>query len=438
MKSPFSQISRFRQYCIGRILSLLGTMKFPFSQIPGFRQYCIGQILSLLGTGMQCSVLFWYVQSCTNSAFDTTVVFLVNGGAMFLLLPVGGVFADKHDRWNILIISQVVALLQATALGFIALTGAFSLWSITPLSALAGGITGFDAPARRRLKSDLADEKSVDKVIRFYDWIDKTAFTAGFAIGGILIVALPRNTATICFFVNAASYLAALWALLAVRPRGTAKAASKSSHSEPEQGLPILEGLRLICSSWTVFLPVFQTAVVVVFCNRLDPLLPAFAEDGLRNIRATGWLEIAKLVGFTLGGLWMHRYVTKESQLRWSYRTLTALSVVLLIMFTFAREPISASLAMAVASAALLVQGSCGQAVMEISVAPAMRGRVNSWRGSMYWGLDTLVGIPSGWAATSFGVCPVLIAYAAMGTVIALCLWLFAAPRKGAAVSTDN
>ena len=298
---------------------------------------------------MQCVLVPWYVYYQTKSPFALALV-AVTTALSLCLCPYGGVIADKYNRWTILIVSQWVALVQAVVLGLIAMTGAFNLWLVLALNFLAGTITAFEFPARQAFKSELADEDTLAGVIGFYNSVDFTAFAVGQAIGGVMIVSLPSNAATLCFFVNAVSYLAALWALLAVRPQSTLKPAANSASTEPAQTLSIMEGLRLVSSDRLVLALMLQTAIVVLFCKRFDPLLPAFAEEGLKNVAATGWLKVGMVVGAILGGLCMGRIASKQSQLRWSYHMLVALPVVLLVLFAIAREPITASLAVAIVS----------------------------------------------------------------------------------------
>jgi predicted MFS family arabinose efflux permease len=304
----------------------------------------------------------------------------------------------------------------------IALTGAFNLWVVLALNFIAGTITAFEFPARQAFKSELASEDDLAGVIGFYNSVDFTAFALGQAIGGVMIVSLPGNAATLCFFANTASYLAALWALLAVRPKVMDKPDVNQSEDTPT--LSIMEGLRLVRSDRLVLALMLQTAVVVLFCKRFDPLLPAYAEEGLKNVAATGWLKVAMVIGAILGGLWIGRIASKQAQLRWSYHMLVALPVVLLVLFAITREPITASLAVTIVSAVLLIQDSCCLASIQSSVAPSMRGRVISWRVTVNWGLDLMVALPLGWAATVGGVRPVLIACATIGGLVSLALWL--------------
>ncbi len=392
-------------------------------QVPGFSQYCLGQGLSIVGTGMQCVLVPWYVYYQTKSALALALV-AVTTALSLCLCPYGGVIADKYNRWTILVVSQWIALAQAAALGLIALTGAFNLWLVLALNFLAGTITAFEFPARQAFKSELATEDTLAGVIGFYNSVDFTAFALGQAIGGVMIVSLPTNAAMLCFLVNAASYLAALWALLAVRQRAMVKPAVNNLKVESANKLSIMEGLKLVRSDRLVLALMLQTAIVVLFCKRFDPLLPAYAEQGLESIAATGWLKVGMVIGAIIGGLWVGRFATKQSQLRWSYHMLVALPVVLLVLFALAWEPITASLAITIVSAVLLIQDSCCLASIQSSVAPSIRGRVVSWRVTVNWGLDLMVALPLGWAATIGGVRPVLITCATLGGLVALALWL--------------
>jgi hypothetical protein len=385
--------------------------------IPGFGPYCLGQGVSIIGTGMQCVLVPWFVYVQTQSPLALALVGVTTALSL-CLLPYGGVIADRHGRWGILIISQVVALAQALALGLIALTGTFTLWFVLALNFLAGAITAFEFPARQAFKSELATEDQLPGVLGFYNSVDGTAFAIGQAIGGLMIVYLSWSAASLCFLINAASYLAALGALLAVR-RYSVPTRRVTAADAP--ALSMMAGLRLMGSNRLVLTLVLQTAIVVLFCRRFEAPLPAFAGAGLGDVDAFGWLKVAILVGTIIGGWCMASISDKEQQLRWSYFTLLALPTTLLAAFATSYL-LAASFLLAVAAGVMLVQDSCSLASIQTNVNASMRGRVVSWRGTVNWGLDLAVVLPFGWAATAMGVRPVLMIGAVMGGVAALAL----------------
>src|SRR5262249_28047207 len=151
----------------------------------------------------------------------------------------------------------------------------------------------------------------------------------------------------------------ALWALLAVRKAGQAQL----PHQEEEERLSMLEGLRLIASNRLVLLLMAQTAVVVIFMKRFDPLLPAFAEEGLGNTDITGLLKLGMLVGAIAAWLGTSYLSNSEVHRQWSYRLLVVLPLVLICFAATGHEYVAAG-ALALVSTILLAQESCNVAAL--------------------------------------------------------------------------
>ena len=88
-----------------------------------FRRFFIGQAFSVSGTWMQMVAAAWLVLRLTNDGvalgIDTALAF----GPMLIVGPLGGAFADRHDRRTILLTTQVAFGLLALSLWAIVATG---------------------------------------------------------------------------------------------------------------------------------------------------------------------------------------------------------------------------------------------------------------------------------------------------------------------------
>src|SRR3989440_5474176 len=89
---------------------------------PNFRLFFAGQLVSLTGTWMQSVAQSWLIYRLTGSAVLLGLVGFASQIPVFLLAPLGGAVADRHNRHRILIATQSAAMLLAFALASLTLT----------------------------------------------------------------------------------------------------------------------------------------------------------------------------------------------------------------------------------------------------------------------------------------------------------------------------
>jgi MFS family permease len=113
-----------------------------------FRLYFGGQSISLMGTWMTRLATSWLVYRLTGSAFLLGVVGFAGQIPTFLFAPFAGVWVDRLNRRNVLLVTQALAMLQSFALAALALSHRITIHEIIWLSAFQGTINAFDMPGR--------------------------------------------------------------------------------------------------------------------------------------------------------------------------------------------------------------------------------------------------------------------------------------------------
>ena len=91
-----------------------------------------------------------------NSALALGTVSLAQASAFFLFAPMGGAFADRHDKRRLLFRTQTLLMLSAFTLAGLTATGAVRLWMVVVLAFTSGVLLSFDQPARASLLPLLA------------------------------------------------------------------------------------------------------------------------------------------------------------------------------------------------------------------------------------------------------------------------------------------
>src|SRR5207237_7358444 len=129
----------------------------------------------------------------------------------FLLGPFAGVLSDKFNKHRILIITQSLAMVQATILAVLVLTDTVTIYWILGLSIFLGIVNAFDTPTRQSFVINLIDKREdVSNAIALNSSLFNVARLAGPSIAGLVIAAVGEG---LCFAFNALSYIAVLFSL---------------------------------------------------------------------------------------------------------------------------------------------------------------------------------------------------------------------------------
>src|SRR5438132_10528344 len=103
-----------------------------------FAIFWVGQSISLVGTWMQAFAQGWVVTSLTTSAFALGLVNFASSIPTLVLMPFGGVTADRVERRRILVWTQLAMLILAAAMGVLIATHRLQIWHVYVIALLLG------------------------------------------------------------------------------------------------------------------------------------------------------------------------------------------------------------------------------------------------------------------------------------------------------------
>ena len=126
---------------------------------------------------------------------------------MFLIAPLGGVIADRHNRHRIVIATQTASMILAAILAWLTLTNRVQVWHIFVLAAGLGVVNAFDIPARQSFIVEMVGREDQMNVIALNSTMFNGARIVGPAIAGILVARIGEGW---CFMANAISYIAVI------------------------------------------------------------------------------------------------------------------------------------------------------------------------------------------------------------------------------------
>jgi len=176
---------------------------------------------------MQSVAMSWLVYRLTGSEVLLGTVAFVSQIPMFGVSPFAGVITDRVDRRKLLIVTQVLALVQALVLAALVLLGRVEVWHVLFLSGFIGVVNAFDTPARQAMVPGLVERpEDLPNAIALNSTQFNIARLIGPAIAGLTIRAVGEG---VCFAINAASFICVIAALSMMRlkaherPEGPAK-----------------------------------------------------------------------------------------------------------------------------------------------------------------------------------------------------------------------
>jgi MFS family permease len=167
------------------------------------------------------------------------------------------------------------------------------------LSLLLGFCNAFEIPARQSLLVLLTSKEDLLSAISLNSFTFNSSRVLGPAIAGVLVAAVGEG---VCFAVNAASFVAVIACLLAMR----LAPASPARHESPVEGL--LLGIRYVRSSRPVRSVLMLMAAATVAGTPILVLAPFFADAIFRRGSAGfGILSAAFGLGAVAGTLTLAR-----------------------------------------------------------------------------------------------------------------------------------
>lgn len=395
-----------------------------------YNLYFIGRSVSQFGTWMQRTAVIWVVYSITHSAFLIGVTILAEQFPSFLFSFVGGVAADRYDRYKIIRITQITSMIQATLLAVLVFTGHLLIWAILALSVILGIINAFDVPARQALVNDVvADKADLPNALALTTAMASLAQLLGPALSGIV---LNEFGAAVCFLINAASFGGVIVSLLLMKlPPPQQKKSEKKVITEFAEGFSYLKKVPRI----GVIL--IMLAVVSLLVLPYNTMLPIFAKVIFKGNASTfGYINSFVGVGAVAGTIFLASR-KPGSHLR---RILLVSTIVLGVGLVFFSQ--TENFALAMFFAALIGFGAIAQftvcnIVVQAESAPQMRGRVIGILLMAIFGMMPLGSVVVGAVSEHLGAQPTVLAEGIIALAIALVFAKFLIKDQGEAIPDD-
>lgn len=361
-----------------------------------YRLFFFGQSISLVGTWMQMTANGWLLYRLTHSVFLLGIMGFASQIPTFLLAPVAGVLADRANRHRIIIFTQCLSMIQAFILSVLALTNTIQPWHIIALAVCLGLVNGFDIPTRQSfLVEMIEDREDLGNAIALNSSMVNGARLLGPSIAGILVATVGEG---VCFFINAISYIAVIFALLAmnIKPR---KITSNNGHIL--YGLK--EGYRYVKGFPSIKYILLFLSLVSLMGTSYGVLMPVFAKEIFKgDSRTLGFLIGAAGLGALIGAMYLAARKNTDGLIRIIIFS-AAIFGIGLISFSFSRIFWVSLLLLCVTGFGMMIQMASSNTAIQTLTADDKRGRVMSFYTMAFMGMTPFGSLFAGSLASKIG-----------------------------------
>jgi MFS family permease len=361
-----------------------------------FRLYFGGQSISLIGTWMTRLATSWLVYRLTGSAFLLGVVGFAGQIPTFLFAPFAGVWIDRLNRRQVLLVTQILAMIQSLALAVLTLAGHINIHEIIGLSAFQGLINAFDMPARQAFLVQMVEDKQdLGNAIALNSSMVNLARLLGPSLAGAVIALSGEGY---CFLIDGVSYIAVIASLLAMRLQsGIVKPTVDSMLAQLKEGWAYVSGFAPVRTILLLF------AMVSLMGWPFTVLMPIFAGRILKGGPHT--------LGFLMGAVGIGALVSAVSlALRKSVLGLgrmipiaTASLGVGLFLFGMSRTFWLSLVLMLVCGFGMMQQMAASNTIIQTIVEDNKRGRVMSFYAMAFVGMAPFGSLLAGVLAHAIG-----------------------------------
>jgi MFS family permease len=335
-----------------------------------------GGLVSLTGNRVLSVALPFYVYSETGSTLATAAMVIATIVPSMLFSSVAGVFVDRWNRKQVMVISNFLLALVLLPLLVVSVTG--WLWVVYLVAFLETTLSTFFRSAENALLPRVVEKDRLVPANSLNALNDTLARLTGPALGGILLAA--GNLEIVILFDSISYALAGLLAYFVNTPsqqRHTQSANINGAsfswlkfRNEWRESFTIIRRHRVLASLLIVL------SVVTLGGTMIDPLIAPFVYEVIKgNAAQFGWMLTVQGLGGVVGGLLIGRLTRRGSVTSLFGISCIVIGILLFVMFQ------STSVAFVIVLAFVVGIASVGsrvgsQTLLQENTEDSYRGRV--------------------------------------------------------------
>jgi MFS family permease len=385
-----------------------------------YRLFFSGQGISLVGTWVTRIATSWLVYRLTGSELLLGVVGFAGQIPALILAPFAGVLVDRWDKHKMLVATQVLSMIQSLALALLAIPGIITVTHIILLQLFQGVIQAFDTPTRQSFVVEMLEDKAdLPNAIALNSVMVNLSRIIGPSLGGILIALIGEGW---CFMLDAVSYLAVVWSLLAMRMLRTERRTGGASVMAEFR-----EGLAYVSRFPPARAVLLLLALIAIMGTPYRVLMPAIAELVYHGGPHTfGALMTATGVGAVLGAAWL----AARPSVRGLWRVLgrsSAVFGVALVLFALSHWFVVSLVLLALVGAGMMIAMAAVNTILQTIVEQRLRGRVMAFYAVAFLGTAPIGSLLAGVLADHIGA-PMTILLGGVACLVGAVVFRLALP----------
>ncbi|WP_428230890.1 MFS transporter [Flavobacterium sp.] len=402
---------------------ILNLRTFKAFQSRNYALFFGGQLISRIGMWMQRTAVVWIVYSMTHSTFMLGLTVFAEQFPSFLFSLLGGVVADRNNRYKVLMITQIISALQAVLLTVLVFMEHYVIWEILSLSVLLGIVNAFDIPARQPLVHDIIKKKEdLPNAIALNSTLNNLARLIGPSLSGIVLTQFGAGN---CFLLNAISFIAVIISLLLMKlPPYKPNPIKKKIYTDLKDGLLYLKNTPKIS---VILLMLSLLCLLVIPYNTL---LPVYAKIIFKGNAATfGYINSFIGLGAVIAAIYLASLKSSTNLKRVLFINTIILGISLIIFSHLNIFPIAMAVAIVCGFGTMSLIPICNT-ILQLEAEEAMRGRVISFFAMAAFGMIPIGSLFIGMVSKYIGAPNSLMIQGIIALIIAISFYVFFKRKK--------
>jgi len=343
---------------------------------------------------MQVVATGWLVLLLTNSAADLGINATLQGLPILACAFVGGVVADRLNRYWMVVGAQVISIVPDTILAILVATGQIRVEHLFAYAFVNGVINGLANPARQAIVPSLVPKEALLSALALNGILWQGAAVLGPTLAGLALAAWGTGAN---FYINVVSDVIAIVVLLPIRSRSPRLAHTSSAWHN------MAEGWRYAWRGATVRMLLLTVAAISLLGRSYFALMPVFARDVFKSgPGGLGVMLTMPAIGTIVAGVGLSMLRGRVPLQRWFFVSGIAAAALLL---GFALSPwLGLSLGILVlVGLALTSSATFSQTLIQQTVEESFRGRVMSLYMACTIAAWRMAALPFGFLAERWG-----------------------------------
>jgi MFS family permease len=261
---------------------------------PLFRRFLLARFVSNLGNGMGPTALAFGVLAIPGAdGKDLGFVLAAQAIPMVLLMPLGGVLADRRSRAAVIAVTDIILGALVVGEGLLFAADAATVPVVAAINVAAGALNALWWPAFPGLVPAILGDRDLQSGNSLVAVASNVAFIGGSAVAGVLVATFGAGPALV---VDGVSFLLAGLVVLALRSITTAAPSGESVLRDLRSGWSTFISLR-----WLWVLVAVFSVINAVFRGVFEVGGPVLMERSFDGPRTWAILQTSTAIGFLVG-----------------------------------------------------------------------------------------------------------------------------------------